>query len=86
MVFSTARRSLGAPDALGRTALVERLDAMIGADPVEGPILERAEFAPSASGRSSSAVGESLCCWRPGAMRREPDGSGRHRLAARFRC
>jgi hypothetical protein len=28
----------------GRTALVERLDAMIGADPVEGPILERAEF------------------------------------------
>ncbi len=28
----------------GRAALVERLDAMIGTDEVEGPILERAEF------------------------------------------
>jgi hypothetical protein len=28
----------------GRAALVERLDAMIGGDDVEGPILERAEF------------------------------------------
>ncbi len=28
----------------GRAALVERLDAMIGGDEVEGPILERAEF------------------------------------------
>jgi SNF2 family DNA or RNA helicase len=28
----------------GRAALIERLDAMIGGDEVEGPILERAEF------------------------------------------